>query len=464
MTELSDLTSADLVRLFRTGKLSPVEVAADTLARIAAAGAFNAFLPLDPEPVMAQARASEQRWRRGAPIGLVDGVPATIKDNIWAKGLPTRRGSRTSDATPADADAPVTARLREQGAVILGKTALPEHGWIGVCHSPLTGITRNPWNPERTPGGSTGGGAIAALLGLGRLHMGTDGAGSLRIPAAFTGVVGMKPSFGRVAVYPASPLGALSHHGPVAATVEEAALALSIVAKPDQRDMAVQDSAAPDYRAGLEDDVQGLRVAFSARFGFVEGLDPQVELAAKRAARSLAEQGAIVEEADPPVESARDIIRPLWWSAARNIVDAVPENERSAMDPGFLKIAEAGRQFTAAAYIAATIARSALYSAMLGFHNRFDLLLSPTMPIAAFEVGREGPRDGDFGDDWVNWSPYTYPFNLTGQPAASVPCGVTSDGLPIGLQIVGRRGDDALVLRAARAVEQALPMPKPPPY
>ena len=223
MTDIADLTCAALTASYRRGELSPVEVARDCLARIERHRALNAFMPLEPDTVLAEARASEARWRAGVPLGAIDGVPATIKDNIWLKGYPTRRGSKTSDTAPAQADSPAPARLREQGAVFLGKTCLPEHGWIGVCHSPLTGITRNPWNPEHTPGGSTGGGAVAAALGLGLLHLGTDGAGSLRIPAAFTGVFGFKPSFGRVPAYPPSLLNVLAHQGPIARCVEDAA-------------------------------------------------------------------------------------------------------------------------------------------------------------------------------------------------------------------------------------------------
>ena len=205
MTDLFQLTAGELLRRYRRRELSPVEVVRDALDRIARfEPAINAFALVNGDAALAAASASEARWRSGAPIGLLDGVPATIKDNIWVKGLPSRRGSATTDATPMAEDAPAVARLREHGAVLLGKTTLPEFGWIGVCHSPLTGITRNPWNLERTPGGSSGGAAAAALLNLGQLHLGTDGAGSIRIPAAFTGVFGLKPSYGRV---PARVLG-----------------------------------------------------------------------------------------------------------------------------------------------------------------------------------------------------------------------------------------------------------------
>ena len=227
------------------------------------------------------------------------------------------------------------ARLREQGAVILGKTTMPEHGWIGVCHSPLTGITRNPWNLDHSPGGSTGGGAAAAVLGLGLLHLGTDGAGSLRIPAAFTGVFGMKPSFGLVPVYPALLLNVLSHQGPITRTVGDAALMLSVIAQPDARDMAAWNRPAPDFSAGLDEGVRGLRVAFSPRLGHVETLDPEIETATREAARTLEEQGAVVEEADPPLGRTLDLIRAMWWPVAAAIVDAVPRRGVRRWIPAF---------------------------------------------------------------------------------------------------------------------------------
>jgi aspartyl-tRNA(Asn)/glutamyl-tRNA(Gln) amidotransferase subunit A len=312
MGAISELTCADLTAAYRRGRLSPVDVARDCFARIERHAAINAFAVLDLDAALKAAAESQTRWRAGNPLGPIDGVPVSVKDNIWAKGLPTRRDSRTSDAAPAQADSPAVARLREQGAVILGKTCMPEHGWIGVCHSPLTGITRNPWNPDYTPGGSTGGGAVAALLGLGVLHLGTDGAGSLRIPAAFTGVFGMKPSFGRVPVYPALMLNVLSHQGPITRTVADAATMLLVIAQPDARDMVAWNTPAPDFSTGLDDGVRGLRVAFSVRFGQDFALDPEIEAASRKAARVLQEQGALVEEADPPLERTREMIQTMW--------------------------------------------------------------------------------------------------------------------------------------------------------
>ena len=462
MAGIAELTSGDLVSLYRRRALSPVEVAADVLARIEANRAVNAFMPLEPERVLAQARGAEARWRRNAPCGPLDGVPVTIKDNIWVAGMPTLRGSKTCDRAPAKEDAPAVARLREQGAVIIGKTCLPEYGWIGACHSPLTGITRNPWNLDCTTGGSTGGGAVAALLNLGVMHLGTDGAGSLRIPAAFTGVFGIKPTYGLVSAFPPSPFNVLAHQGPITRSVGEAAAMLSIISGPDARDMTAWNSPAVDFTAGLDDGVRGLRIAWSPRLGQEITLDPEVEAATKRTMALLADGGAIIEAADPDLADAGGIIRTLWFAGASSIVDSVPENRRSEMDPGLLQVAEWGKSVTTNQYIAAYSARSALDRTMLDFHRRYDLLMTPTMPITAFDVGHTSPPNSAFGKDWLDWSPYTYPFNLTQQPAASVPCGLSSRGLPIGLQIVGPRGADRLVLRAARAIEMMQPFLKLP--
>jgi len=458
MPDIKSLTAAELLRLYRRRELSPVDVTCDQLDRIETfQPAINAFIIVDREGALAAAKASEARWQKGEPAGLVDGLGATVKDNVWLKDFPSRRGSVTTDPAPIKADAPAPARLREQGAVILGKTTLPEFGWIGVCHSPLTGITRNPWKLDRTPGGSSGGAAAAALLNLGHLHIGTDGAGSIRIPAAFTGVFGIKPSFGRVAAYPASPFSILAHVGPLTRTVSDAALMLSVIGQPDERDMTAWNTPAPDFRVGLDDGVRGLRVAWSPRLGYVGKLDPEVESAARKAAQAFADMGAIVEEADPGFPEPYDMIMTLWGAVSAMVVGAAAEKDRARMDPGFLQIAEDGKRYSLADYLAAYTARADLANAMVRFHEKYDLLLTPQMPIPAFEVGHVTPPDGSYGGRWIAWSPYTYPFNLTQQPAASVPVGFSSDGLPIGLQIVGPARRDDLVLRAARAFESAHP-------
>jgi aspartyl-tRNA(Asn)/glutamyl-tRNA(Gln) amidotransferase subunit A len=458
MTDIHDLTAADLLRLYRRRALSPVEATKDALARIARFNpVINAFILVDEAGALEAARASEARWAKGEPQGLVDGVPATVKDNVWLKDFPCRKGSATTDSNPMLEDAPAVARLREQGAVILGKTTLPEFGWIGACHSPLTGITRNPWDLDRTTGGSSGGAAAAALLNLGWLHIGTDGAGSIRIPAAFTGVFGIKPSFGRVPAYPASPFSVLAHLGPLTRTVTDAALMLSVISGADERDMAAWNTAAPDFRVGLDEGVRGLRIAWSPRLGTVTKIDPEVEAAAAQAAAVFRDLGAIVEEADPDLGAADATIREIWGAVSASVVGAIPAREHTKMDPGFLRIAEKGRGYNVTDYLNAYSRRSDLANAMARFHERYDLLLTPQMPVPALPAGKEAPDEGGYGDEWVEWSPYTYPFNLTQQPAASVPCGFTSGGLPVGLQIVGPARQDALVLRAARAFESARP-------
>ena len=457
-TEISQLSGSDLLRLYRRRELSPVEVARDALARIERfEPAVNAFVLVDKEGALDAARASQERWQKGEPMGLADGLPVTIKDIVDVKGQPTRRGSLTTPTTPATQDAPAVARLKEQGAVILGKTTTPEFGWVGVCHSPLSGITRNPWNRERTTGGSSGGAAATALLNLGVLHLGTDGAGSIRIPSAFTGVFGIKPSYGRVAAWPASAFGGLAHQGPLTRTVTDAALMLSVIGGPDARDATAWNTSVPDFRIGLADGVRGLRIAWSPRLGYVKRLDPDVEAATAKAAQVFAELGATVEEADPGFAEPLDTIMAIWYGVSQAIVGAVPPGEQEKLDPGFRRIAEEGRGVTLAGYLAAQAARAQLAEHMRQFHARYDLLLTPQMPLTALEVGRVTPSDGRYGEGWIDWSPYTYPFNLTQQPAASVPCGFASDGLPIGLQIVGPPRQDALVLAAARAFESAQP-------
>src|SRR3954463_10475453 len=458
MTDIKSLTGAELLRLYRRGELSPVEVTRDQLERIEKVQPIiNAFIIVDRAGAIEAAKASEARWQKGEPLGVIDGLGATVKDNVWLKGFPSRRGSLTSDPAPVKADAPAVARLGESGAVFLGKTTLPEFGWIGVCHSPLTGITRNPWNLDRTPGGSSGGAAAAALLNLGSLHIGTDGAGSIRIPAAFTGVFGIKPSFGRVAAYPASPFSILAHVGPITRSVADAALMLSVIGGPDERDMTAWNTPTPDYRIGLDDGVRGLRIAWSPRLGYFKKLNPEVEAATAKAAHVFAELGAIVEEADPGFADPYEMIMTLWGAVSATVVAAAPEKDRARMDPGFLQMAELGKKYLVADYLAAYTARADIANAMARFHEKYDLLLTPQMPTPAIEAARVTPADGSYGDNWLNWSPYTYPFNLTQQPAASVPCGFSSDGLPIGLQIVGPARQDHLVLRAAGAFESARP-------
>jgi aspartyl-tRNA(Asn)/glutamyl-tRNA(Gln) amidotransferase subunit A len=453
------LSATELVALYRSRSLSPVEATKATLARIERCnGVVNAYCHLDPDGALAAARASEARWMAGTPKGLTDGVPIGVKDNLAVAGMPTRFGSRLTKAEPLTIDAPAVARLKEHGAVILGKTAMPEFGWKATSDSPLTGLTRNPWDTRMTTGGSSAGAVAATVLGMGAIHLGTDGGGSIRIPAAFTGCFGLKPTRARVPAFPASPLGTIAHHGPLTRTVADAALAMSVIAEPDLRDVYSWISPAPDFRVGLDAGVRGLRIAYSPRLGFARRVHREVESAVATAVKTLAGLGAIVEEADPDLGGDPiDTWNTFWWPAMQYQLAALSEGWRDQADP--LLVAELVRSATlsATAHIRAQLERTRLHNVFVRFHERFDLLLTPALPLPAFEVGDLVPRSGEWGTAWCDWAPFSYPFNLTTQPAASVPCGLTGAGLPIGLQIVGAVGADALVLRAARACEAAMP-------
>ena len=460
-TDPAVMTATELCEHYRSKALSPVEATEAALARIERLNPeLNAFLLVDGDGALAAARDSEARWSRGEPLGLVDGVPTSVKDVLLTSGWPTLRGSRAvQPAQDWDEDAPGVARVREQGAVLLGKTTTPEFGWKGVTDSPLTGITRNPWNPQKTPGGSSGGAAAAVATGMGALAFGTDGGGSIRIPAGFTGIFGLKPSFGRVPAYPQSPFGSVAHVGPMTRSVADAALMLTVISGPDPRDPYALPPEDRDYRTRLDAGIEGLRVAFSPDLGG-QPVDPEVAALVERAARRFEDLGATLELAEPAVPDCGEIIRTHWFAGAGYVVAGLSEAQKAVMDPGLLQIAAQGAEIGLQDYLAAGRDRDAWGETMLAFHQDWDLLLTPSLPIPAFDAGLEMPPDQ--GERrWVDWTPFTYPFNLTGQPAASIPCGLTEGGLPVGLQIVGPRFADHLVLRAAAAFEAAAPFPLP---
>lgn len=460
-TDACYLPATQLVELYQWKTLSPVEVVKDVLARIEAVnGAVNAVIRVDAEAALAAAKESEARWMKSEPKGLVDGVPVTIKDLLLTKGVVTGRGSKaTAGAKPAADDAPAVARMREHGAVFIGHTTTPELGWKGITDSPLTGVTRNPWNTSKTPGGSSGGAAAAAALGMGALHIGTDGGGSVRIPAGFTGVFGLKPTAGRVPVHPASAFGTLSHVGPITRTVEDAALMMNVMIQPDSRDWYALAYDPWDYRTGLDLGVRWLRIAYSADLGYV-AVDPEIAEIVANAVKVFEEMGAHVEAADPGFEDPIDCFNKHWYRGCHNMISAYPKASHAEMDPGIREVAAIGAGYTLDEFNKAMDQRVQLGEVTNAFHTEYDLLLTPALPIAAFEAGREVP-DPKPGARWTEWTPFSYPFNLTGQPACVVPCGFTKAGLPVGLQIVGPRYADPLVMRAAGAFEIARPFKMP---
>ncbi len=461
-SEIPYLSASALRDAYRQRVLSPVEVVQALFARLdTLQPRINAFSIVDHDGAITAARASQERWRRGTPKGPLDGVPVTIKDLVLMRGLPTLRGSHLVDPSQDwSEDAPATARLREAGAVILGKTTTPEFGWKALGDSPLTGITRNPWDLSRTPGGSSAGAAAACAAGIAPLHVGSDGAGSIRIPAAFSGVFGLKPSFGRVPAHPPSAMGQLSHTGPIARSVADAALMLNVLAQPDHRDPHTLPPARSDYLDGIEAGVHGWRIAFSPDLGYAR-VDPEIAAAAAAAARQFERLGAAVEEVGAIFPSPREALFTLWAAGAAKLLAGLPAERRALADPGLVATAAAGERISAVDYLGADFVRHELGRRMAELHRTYDLLLTPTMPVPALPVGQD-LNDPAHERHWIDWSPFTYPFNMTRQPAASIMCGLTSGGLPIGLQIVGPLYADDRVLRAARAFEATQPVRRPP--
>jgi aspartyl-tRNA(Asn)/glutamyl-tRNA(Gln) amidotransferase subunit A len=460
--EIAFLSAVEARKAFQAKSLSPVELTRAVLEQIDQHNQrYNAYCLVDAESAITQARTSEERWMRGEPLGEVDGIPIAIKDLILTQGWPTLRGSfAINPQQDWRDDDPSVEWLRQSGAVLLGKTTTPELGWKGVTDSPLTGITRNPWDESRTPGGSSGGSAVAVLLGMTTLALGTDGGGSTRIPASFCGCVGLKPTFGRVPVWPPNPFGTLRHTCPMARTVEDLALMMNVIARPHARDWHALPDDGMNYSQALAGGVKGLRIAYIPQLGNVQ-VDPEVAAAVRGAAKVFADLGAHVEEMDAPFDYPLDLMTMLWYTGAAQVVSVYGPEVRAKMDPGLLEIAAEGSSYSLMSYLEVIMRRTNLGIQLSQFHEHFDLLLTPTLPIPAFEAGLEVPR-GWPERRWLSWTPFTYPFNLTQQPAISVPCGMTASGLPIGLQLVGAKYKDALILRAAQAYESSSPIHRRP--
>lgn len=454
-TTLADLTAAELTAGYRAGDFSPVEATEAALERVEERdGALNAFVLVDAEAALASARESAQRYQDGTPRGPGDGVPTSMKDVFLTKGWPTLRGSRLiPEDGPWEVDAPAVARLREAGAVLFGKTTTPEFAWKGTTDSPRYGATGSPYDPSTHAGGSSGGAAAAVGAGMGPWTVGTDAGGSVRIPAAFTGTFALKPTAGLVPMYPTPPYGTLAHAGPMTRTVTDAALLMDIITGYDPRDWCALPTPQTSFVERLGDGVAGLRIAFSRNLGYGTN-EPEVERLVEQAVQVLAQAGAEVEEVDPPITDPIEDFHVLWFTAAAKVLEPYGQEALDIVDPALRRGIEEHRGDTVMQELAATALRQAMGAAMGEFHQNYDLLLTPTMPITSFTTERQSP-EGWHSDLWTSWTPYTYPFNMTQQPAASVPCGLTEAGLPVGLQIVGRRHDDARVLRAARAYEVA---------
>ena len=457
-TDLAFTPATELAALIRAKKLSPVELMRAVLDRIESLNpVVNAFCTVTADLAMAAAREAEQALVKGQARGPLDGVPFSIKDLHYTKDVRTMSGSFIFEHRVPDVDPPVVRRLKQAGGIMLGKTTTPEFGWKGLSDSPLTGSTRNPWNTAMTAGGSSAGAGAAAAAGLGPLHQGSDGAGSIRIPSGFCGIFGLKPSYGRVPMWPISNNDYSSHMGPMTRTVADAALMLSVMAGPDDWDRSSLEATPDDYVGKLGAGVKGLKVAFSPDLGGFP-VDAEVATQVAQAVRAFTDLGCVVDEVKPGFADSHDLIRCLWSAhEAGNYAQYLPQ-WRDRMDPGLVACIEDGLHYSMVDYIEARAQKLAYWDTVRPLFEKYDLLLTPTLSVGAFPVGRLNPEHWpQHVWDWIRWAPFSYPFNFTGQPAASVPAGFTPAGLPVGLQIVGRRFADLTVLQASAAFEAARP-------
>lgn len=459
MTELADLSAADLVAGYRAGTFSPVEVLESVLARMSACEpTLHASYAPDPDGARKAAAESAARWRRGEPAGPVDGVPVTIKENIATAGVPTPLGTAATTLVPAERDAPAAARLRDGGAVIFTKTTMPDYGMLTSGVSSFHPLSRNPWDTSRTPGGSSAGAAAACAAGYGPLHLGTDIGGSVRLPASYCGLVGLKPTQGRVPVSPPYPGRAI---GPLTRTVADAALLTSVVSAPDARDHTALPPADIDWRSvELPTPIRGRRfgLLLDARLGLP--VDAEVASAVHAAARAFEAEGAVVEPVEPVItremlSGLDDFWRVRFWTE----IGALPPQTRAKILPQIVAWAEGGRDLSGERVFRGFSQMDAMSSAANQVAERFDYLLCPVCPIPAFAAELGNPTD-DPATPFEHIA-FTVPFNMSGQPAVSINCGYTVSGLPIGLQIIGRRFDDLGVLRIAAGYERIRPRQAP---
>ncbi|MES1938420.1 amidase [Salinisphaera hydrothermalis] len=454
--DLGQLGAHELRALYARGEASPVEATEAALARIDCFNTtVNAYCHIDRDGAMRAARESTERWARGEPLSPVDGVPSSIKDLAEVTGMPARAGSLTTSDELCDYDSPPADFMRRAGAVILGKTNTPEFGWKGVTDNRVFGATGNAWNSEKTSGGSSGGAASAAALNMGVLHQGSDSGGSIRIPAGFSGVFGFKPTFGWTPQWPPSKSALLASIGPLTRSPRDAATMLNIIGRHHPDDAYSRGGQPADWGEQIEPTLAGVRIAYSRTLGFAD-VDPQIAGVIDTVARRLEALGAEIVEADPGIEEPIDIYRKYWFTGARQIWENLDEVGRDQLDPGLAENARRAEAWSSVDLYQAIDGRVRLNAHMARFFEGYDLLLTPTLPLEAFAVNHQVPPDSDM-HDWQEWANFSYPFNLTGQPGASVPCGFTDNGLPIGFQLVARRYDDVRVMNACQAYMDAHP-------
>jgi len=457
-SEFCFLSATELRALYLSGEVSPVEVTRALLEHIEEHNPrINAYVTVTAELALEQAAEAEKVLADSADSSPpLTGIPFSLKDLTATKGIRTTRGSLLYKDWVPDFDGPMVGSMRDAGTVLLGKTNTPEFGWKGDSGNRVVGPTHNPWKIGRTAGGSSGGASAAVAAGMGPLAQGTDGAGSIRIPACFCGVFGLKPSFGRVPQYPASPVEMLSHAGPITRTVRDAALMLDAVARPDVVDK-LSLPREEEFIAAVDGGIAGLRVAWTPDLGYAP-VDPEVLQIVQTAAEKFVELSCEVEEADPGLADPWDFVDPTWACAFAAIYRDNWDEVEDQLEPGLREVVLHGQEFSGADLAAANIRRNEYYHGWREFMESYDLVLMPTLPVAAFAAGDDQPGQvNGVPTTYLGWTAFTYPFNATGQPAATLPCGFTSEGLPVGLQVVGKWRQDATVLRACAAFEELQP-------
>jgi aspartyl-tRNA(Asn)/glutamyl-tRNA(Gln) amidotransferase subunit A len=456
--ELCFTPATQVARMIRGKEISPVEVMQATLARAEKLNpSLNAICTPTFDAAMDAARKAEAAVMRDEPLGLLHGLPTTIKDLSLTRGVRTMSGSHVFRDRVPDMEHVHVERLRTAGAISIGKTTTSEFGWSGVSRSPLTGVTHNPWKHGMNAGASSAGAAVCAATGIGAIHQGSDGAGSIRMPSAFCGIFGLKPSHGRVPYWPVPPNGLISHVGPMTRTVADAALMLQALAGRDDRDMTSLDLHAEDFLGRLDDGIAGLRVAYSPDLGYLP-VDAEVAEPVRNAVHAFEALGCTVDEVDPGWGDPIEMEHCLFTTNLAGMFGDLLDRWEDRMDPGLVAMIRHGMNYSGADYCKAFGQRLAYYDKVHAFFERYDLLLTPTLSVAAFPAERLIPEHWQQHEwDWLRWAGFSYPFNLTWLPAATCPCGFTPDGLPVGLQIVGGRHQDLRVLQASRAFEQARP-------
>ncbi len=457
MTDLADLSAVDLLQQYRAKSLSPLEVAKAIVARIEAyEPKLQAMWAFDPEGALASARGAEARWQKGEPTGALDGVPITIKENIATKGVAVPLGTAATELKPSPVDAPPAARSREAGAVILGKTTMPDYGMLSSGLSSFHKLARNPWDLSKNPGGSSAGAGAAAAAGYGPLHIGTDIGGSVRLPASWCGIFTLKPSLGRIPIDPPY-MGRVA--GPMTRSVTDSALMMNVLSHPDARDHMSLPYEAFDW-LNLDRDVKGLRFGLMLEAGCGLPVDPEVTEAVKAAARTLEQAGAIIEPMKPFLtRTMLDGVDHFWRMRARIDLMALPPARRAKVLPYIAGWAMSSEGQTGEQVFQNFGQFMAMRAAANNASLAYDYVLSPTAPNVAYAAELPSPTD-DFLKPLEHIG-FTVAFNMSEQPAASINCGYTKSGLPIGLQIVGQRFDDLGVLRVSRAYEKLRPAQKP---